>query len=309
MTTPEHHIARTARRQHGVFTLDQARAAGFTDAQVRHRVRRGQWERLTRGVFALNGLAPTRERAAMAAVLARPDGAISHLTAAALAGATIPTPIRPSLTVAPSASGRSPIASVHRLSLPADLVTTIEGIRCTTPARTVVDCATVLGPVRHGRLVDDVLHKNLTTAARISELLDLSPHVTLARRRLLAAHLEVWLPAIRPGSAAEARFLRQLDDWGLPPPERQVRITDHHGHVVARVDGGWPDRRLGYEYDSVEWHGPAAWASDEARHRLIEALGWVLVHVDKTDLRPGARSARQRLIAEYNRTAPALARS
>lgn len=309
MSTPEHHLARTARGQHGVFTLDQARSAGFTDAQVRHRVGRGQWERVTRGVFALNGLTPTRERAAMAAVLARPDGAISHLTAAALAGASIPTPIHPTLTVPPGTSGRSPIAAVHRLRLPPELVTTIAGIRATTPARTVIDCATVLGPVRHGRLIDDVLHRYLTTAAQIRDLLDLSPHVDSTRRQVVAAHLEVWLPAIRPGSAAEARFLRQLNDWGLPPPERQIRIIDHQGHVIARVDGGWPDRRLGYEYDSVEWHGPAAWASDEARHRLIEALGWAVVHVDKSDLRPGARSARRRLLAEYNRTAPSLARS
>lgn len=309
METPEQYVAWMARKQHGVFTLDQARTAGFTEAQALHRVRRGQWVRLTRGVFALNGLAPAPERTAIAAQLSRPDSAVSHLTAAVIAGVQIAAPPRPSLTVRPGASGRSPIAVVHRLALPDGLVTTIQGIRCTTPERTVIDCATILGPLRHGRLIDDVLHQRLTTAARIADLLELSTHLTEAQHEQVAAHLEVWLPAIRPGSAAEARLLRMLGDWGLPAPDRQVRIVDRHGQVIARLDGGWPDRQLGFEYDSVQWHGPAAWASDEERHALVESLGWMIVHIDKADLHPGARSARDRLVTNYHRRAPTPAQA
>ena len=126
-------------------------------------------------------------------------------------------------------------------------------------------------------------------------------YLSQARKGQVAAHLDVWLPTIRPGSAAEARFLRQLEAWGLPRPERQIEIRDACGQVIARLDGGWTDRRLGYEYDSVEWHGPAAWASDEARHDLVTALGWRLHHVDKADLLPGATRTRDLLVAEYYR--------
>lgn len=301
MERPDEYVAWLARRQHGTFTTEQARTAGFSDDQVQRRVHRGQWIRLMRGVLALNGVPPSLRRSTMAAVLARTAAAASHLTAAHLAGSTFPVPPRPSITAPPGTSNRSPLASVHRLALPPHLLITIDGIPCTRADRTLVDCASVLGPKRHGDLIDDLLHRKLTTARAVMDLLEVTTHLTASRKADVAAHLEVWLPAIRPGSAAEARLLRQLDSWGLPAPERQVQIADAAGQVIARVDGGWPERRVGFEYDSVEWHGPAAWASDEARHDLVTALGWQLVHVDKSDLVPGATFARDRLLAAYHR--------
>ena len=310
MDSPDQYLAWIARQQHGVFTIDQTRAAGFTDAQARRRVARGQWVRITRGVFALNGLPPSTERRAMMAQLSRPGSAVSHLTAANLLGAAQAAPPRPSLTVPRNTSGASPIARIHRLDLPPTLACEIRGIPCTTAARTIVDCATILGPKRLGDLIDDLLHRRLTTAREVIDLFVVSRHVTHARRSAAIEHLEVWLPAIRPGSAAEARFLRQVEEWGLPAPERQIRVVDRSGTVIARLDGGWTDRRLGFEYDSVQWHGPAAWASDEARHQLLVDLGWRIVHVDKADLGPGARHTRERLISEYHRRpTPTLART
>lgn len=304
MERPDEYVAWIARKQHGVFTADQARAAGFSEMQVRGRVDRGQWVRVTRGVLGLNGIAPGLARSAMAAVLSRPGTVASHLTATALLGSSQPAPARPIITAPRGTSGRSPIAEVHRLHLPDHLVTSVEGIACTRADRAVVDCATILGPVRHGKLIDDVLHRKLTTARSVLDLLDETPYLSAKRKAVITEQLDVWLPTIRPGSAAEARLLRQLAEWGLPTPERQVEILDRSGAVIARVDGGWPDRQLGYEYDSVEWHGPAAWASDEARHDLITALGWRLLHVDKADLVPGATRVRDLLIAEHARRAP-----
>lgn len=301
MERPDEYVAWLARKQHGVFTTDQARAAGFSDDQVQRRVRRGQWIRLMRGVLGLNGVPPSLRRSTMAALLARTDGAASHLTAVTLLGSSFPTPMRPTITAPPGSSSRSPLALVHRLPLPAHLVTTIDGIPCTRADRTLVDCAAVLGPKRHGDLIDDVLHRKLTTAQAVLDLLGRTAHLTVTRKQAVAAQLEVWLPAIRPGSAAEARLLRQVEAWGLPTPKRQVQIRDRDGQVIARVDGGWPERRVGFEYDSVQWHGPAAWASDEARHDLVTALGWQLLHVDKSDLVPGATSGRDRLLAAYHR--------
>lgn len=297
MERPDERIAWLARRQHGLFSGAQAEAAGFTSMQQRRRVERGQWVRVTRGVLGLNGIPPSLRRSAMAAQLARPDSVASHLTAAALHGWDEQVPPRPTITVPPGTSGRSPIAAVHRRRVPEHLVTTVEGIRCTRPERTIVDCATDLGPIRHGRLVDDALHRRITTAQAVLDVVDVASHLAPHRKAELIDRLEVWLPTIRPGSVAEARFLRQIDEWGLPRPSRQVEIRDRAGQVIARVDGGWPDRRVAYEYDSVEWHGPAAWASDEARHSLVTSLGWKLVHVDKADLSPGARRTRDLLVA------------
>ena len=310
MERPDEYVAWLAQKQHGTFTTDQARTAGFSDDQIHLRVRRGQWVRLMRGVMAVNGAAPGLLRSAMAAVISRPGAAASHQTAAALHGSTIPVPPRPAITVPPGSSGRSPLAVVHRLVLPHHLATTVDGIRCTTADRTLVDCAAVLGPKRHGALIGELLHRRATTARAVLDLLHTTTYLTTERKTRAAAALDVWLPAIRPGSPAEARFLRQVADWGLPEPERQIVIRDRSNQVVARVDGGWPDRRLGFEYDSVRWHGPAAWASDEARHDLIESLGWRLLHVDKSDLAPGATTGTRTLFLDAfrRREAPTLAR-
>ncbi|MBX3285395.1 MAG: hypothetical protein KF703_08655 [Actinobacteria bacterium] len=51
--------------------------------------------------------------------------------------------------------------------------------------------------------------------------------------------------------------------------------------------------RIGIEYDSAEFHGPARWRHDEARHRAIEDQGWVLLRADKLDLQPGAGRLRR----------------
>ena len=287
-----------AELQHGLISAAQAQRAGLSRTQIRHRVATGRWIRVERGVYRISGVPVSRVQRLMVAVLARPDGAISHLNAAELAGLDIAGPPKPWLTVPPSASARSSVARIYRTDLPPEQVTTVAGIRTTIGARTIVDCCSLLGPKRLARMVDQAMHRRLTTAAAIDEILAANRDPSLVRAHdALRDALDLWRPTIVPDSPAEARFIRILGEWGFPPPERQIRVRDEAGVVIARLDGGWPDRRVGYEYDSVEWHGPARWASDESRHAAIEALGWTLLHVDKADLLPGATALRTRFTA------------
>lgn len=305
MPMPDRQIAAFARTQHGLFTTGQAIAVGFSPDQIGHRVASGRWERVMRGVLRLGGTADTDRQRAMAVTLARPDGATSHVSAAHLHGVGPPGPRRPVATVPRGTSGRSPIATLHRLALPAEAVTLVDGIRVTDVARTVVDCATVLGPHRLRGLLDLVLQQRATTIVQVERALATAPHLTLGQGRRVLEVLEVWRPSIRPGSVPEARLLRQIAEWELPPPSRQIRIENAHGTVIGRADVGWPDVRLGLEYDGLAWHGPSRWADDEARHAAIEAVGWRLLHVDKGDLTPGS-DLRIRLTAAYAAAAAAL---
>lgn len=299
--TADAHIAATAARQHGVFTSRQAQAAGLSQSQIRNRVSARRWELLARSVYRIGGVPETWTQTAMAASLTRPDGVLSHLTAAALHGLDAPIPPRPQLIVPPRTSARSAIARARRLQVSPQHVVRRRGMPVTDGARTLIDCADLLGPVRLGRLADDALHRRVATVQAVLSLIDenaisqRAPALTA-----LAAHLEVWDHAIRPGSAGEARLLRQLAEWGLPPPDRQIEIVDAHGVVIGRLDTGWRAAMLGLEYDSIEWHGPAAWADDERRHALVEATGWRLLHVDSADLRPGRPWLRDRLRRELS---------
>jgi hypothetical protein len=292
-------IARVARRQHGAFTVDQARAAGLSASAVRRRVESGRWERRLRGVYVLAGVAAGPEQRAMVAQLSRPGAVLSHLTAAALHGLDVAPPPQPSLTVAPSGSGRSPVASVHRLRLDERWVHRRGALVTTVPARTVVDCATLLGARRLGRLVDEAMHLRATRPLEVLAAADDAPHLTAAQRATLEAALEVWAPAIRPGSPAEARLLRLVASWGLPAPQRQVVVRDESGAPIARLDAGWPERLLGLEYDSDRWHGPERWAHDEARHARLTTLGWRIEHVSAADLGRGEPELRRRVVAAH----------
>src|SRR3954471_22734540 len=74
-----------AGRQHGVVTLDQLLAAGFSYEAVKHRVARERLHRVRRGVYAVGRPELTRHGEWMAAVLAcGPEAVLSHASAAAL---------------------------------------------------------------------------------------------------------------------------------------------------------------------------------------------------------------------------------
>lgn len=257
-----------------------------------------------RGVFLLAGVSPSPAQHAMVAHLSRPGSTVSHLAAALHLGYLDAAPPRPDLTVAPGSSGRSPVATIHRLHLPPDHVVVVRALPVTTPARTLIDCSTALGPRRLQHLVDAAMHRGSTTPRSVDAALGDVHHLTNGQRMALLAALEVWRPTIRPGSIAEARLLRQLADWGIEAPARQVPILDHDGEIIGRADVGWPDRRCGIEYDGAEWHGPSRWANDEQRHGRIVAMGWRLLRTSAPDLAPGS-DLRRRVLAMLSESAGA----
>ena len=75
----DEHIARFAERQHGMFTLAQAEAAGATPQAVRHRLATGRWELAEDRVYRLAGTGRTWEQGLMAVLLAAgPEAVASH---------------------------------------------------------------------------------------------------------------------------------------------------------------------------------------------------------------------------------------
>ncbi|MGN6694316.1 MAG: type IV toxin-antitoxin system AbiEi family antitoxin domain-containing protein [Aquihabitans sp.] len=196
-------IGTLAAAQHGLVSAQQASASGLSATQMRGRVLSGRWERIGRGVYRIRGAPVTPLQPAMAAVLARPDGAISFLNAAQVIGLTVAGPPKPWLTVPASSSARSPLARIHRSDLPQDQVVVVQGIRVTTAARTLVDCSSLFGAKRLGKLVDEAMHRRLTTPAQVEVIIDAHRDPRrAAAHAVLRGLVEVWRPAIRPGSPA-----------------------------------------------------------------------------------------------------------
>ncbi|HEV2759173.1 MAG TPA: type IV toxin-antitoxin system AbiEi family antitoxin domain-containing protein, partial [Acidimicrobiales bacterium] len=80
-------VVELAEQQHGVFTLAQACASGFTRSAIAHRLSCGRWDLVGPGLYRLPGTPRTWEQRLSGLVLASGPGAgASHRSAAALLG-------------------------------------------------------------------------------------------------------------------------------------------------------------------------------------------------------------------------------
>jgi hypothetical protein len=295
--TPRLHTAAmsiyvVAANQYGLVSHEQARKSGLSTRQIGSRVDSGLWVRVVRGVYRIAGAPMTWQQTALAACLAGPESTVaSHLTAAALSGLGRP-PLLPHVTVPKPASARLSIATVHRADLvPTDCVR-LFGIPCTDVVRTVLDCCPLLGDRALAAMVDDVLHRKLTTVDALDPAGGWPGRKGVSRLRRA---MDAWAGDIEPGSPAEIRMQRQLMEWGYPRPVRQHPVRDSQGRLIGKLDLAWPDRLIGIEYDSDKWHDPRRWRHDESRHGAVVKMGWILLHGDKADLRAGERQFRKAL--------------
>ena len=292
---------RIAARQWGVLSRAQAKKAGLSRDQIVYRLRTGQWRQVAHGVYVIAGTPNRWEQKAMIACLAGPKGTVaSHLTAAALFGLSKP-PQTPHVTIRPGASGRFQGAATFRGRLGPGDVCSRKKIACTSPTRTVVDCAAagLLKGEALWDLVDSVLCKKLMQPSRLVAASGRAWAEARGARRgglnELERALDVWRSGAPAGSPPEARLQRKLIEWGFPRAERQVEVFDEDGKLVARADVGIRELKVLFEYDSDEHHGPRCWIADDERKERIEALGWLVVSLDRFDLRPSSTRLRDLL--------------
>lgn len=287
--TPDQRASRFASRQHGAISQAQALAAGLTEDQIRRRLRNRRWRRAARRTFVVAGAPETWQQAAVVACLAGPPGTVaSHLTAAVLFGLLKPRGL-PHITVPKQASGRSRVAAVHHAKVVPEDRCVVSAIPCTRPARTVIDCAAFLSYTALCELVDDALCRRLF---RVEDLHEAMTRASRAPGRRGLANLEralqEWTPGPMPGSPAEMRVIRCLQTWGFPLPERQWKVYDANGRLLAKFDLAWPEFMTAFEYQGERHHGPRHRQHDARRRARLEALGWQVEYVYKADLRAGS---------------------
>lgn len=151
-------IVSLAERQHGVIAVWQLPELGLTWEQVRGRVRAGWLRRLHAGVYAVAGRPLSQRGRWLGAVLACGRGAVlSHNDAAMLWRLLRPTegPVHVSV---PAEGGRGPRPGIkihRRRGLSTTDTTVRAAIPLTTPARTILDLATVIGRRPLERAIDE----------------------------------------------------------------------------------------------------------------------------------------------------------
>lgn len=274
-------IARLAQRQHGVFADRQAIASGATRNVIQRRIRAARWERAAPGVIRLAGTVATWRQSLMIACLAWGDGvAASHRAAAALwkvpdVGGSV------ELTVPLGRKRRhAPRGLVHRNALPAVDVTVVDAIPVTTPARTLIDLASVCTRTIVEAALDDALRRDLVKLGRIRWRLDelgRSGRPGIGLMRTLVE--ERTSHGVGTETEFERRLLRVMLDAGLPRPATQHEVVLKNRQRF-RIDLAYPDQHLAIEADGWQWHsGRARWDYDQARNNELMLLGWRVIHV------------------------------
>jgi very-short-patch-repair endonuclease len=259
---------RLARAQHGVVARRQLLALGFTRGAIAHRLRTGRLHLVERGVYAVGRRELTPHGRWMAAVLACGEGAVlSHRSAAAVYG--ICAERRGAIEITVRRSGmvhRDGLKVRRRPSLPEADVGTLRNIPITSPARTVIDLATVLGPKGLERAVNDADKLDLIDPETLRREVDARPGVPGVRplRRLLDRDTFVLFD-----DELERLFLPLALESGLPLPRTREMVNGFE------VDFHWPELRLVVETDGLRYHRtPSAQARDALRDQTHTAAGY-----------------------------------
>src|SRR4051794_22539171 len=164
-------VAALARRQHGVVARSQLTEIGLGRGAIEHRVAVESLQPLHRGVYAVGHSALKREAWWLAAVLAAgPGAALSYRSAAEFWGLRQTSRARIEVS-APGNRRSTERLEVHCVDMEADELTLEDGIRVTTPARTLLDLAAVVTPAQLEHAFDEAEYRRLTSPLSLDALL------------------------------------------------------------------------------------------------------------------------------------------
>lgn len=274
-----------------LLTNDQLIARGFTSQNISRAVGSGDLIRLRPG-FYVQGRARDlgrRERhflSILAADAALDAPVFSHSSAALIHG--LPDWGLPLRRVAVCEDGPTPRSRTTGLTAfrtapgLSEEVMTVNGLRVTTPARTVTDIAISTPRDAAVAVADAALHGEIVTR----DALDESLRRSAGRRGIRRARQSQSFVDGRSESVAESLSRLTFHDFGLPEPEPQVDILNSRGVRVARVDFLWREYGVIGECDGFGKYLDGS-SPGETRHRLgmekdrdaeLMALGYRVLH-------------------------------
>jgi very-short-patch-repair endonuclease len=162
----------------------------------------------------------------------------------------------------------------------------VDGIPCTSVARTLFDLSRKLSPVMVDANIDNAVRRKLVTLHTLeSTSMRLATKGRPGGRRFRAAVGSRSVASSTPESVPERLLSNMLVRKGLPAPVHQFVIRDASGGFVARVDLAYPDAMLVIEYDSVEHHSSTtAHIRDSVRRDAIGDLGYTVLTATSADL-------------------------
>ena len=269
----------TAFRQYGVLSWPQARAHGVRHCDVRRLRRGGAWGNPYPQVYSVRSLLPSPGTddmflsVVMAAQLATgPRAFAGGETAARLWGmrGLRRWDGREVHMVIPARGTQRHVHGItlHTWNVPEEeVVTRDDGIRLTTPRRTLADVLTRVDRDTAVCLMDSSLNQGLVDDEDTEWIEETN------RGRRGCVKVRAWWPLAdaRAQSPLETRVRLVCVDGGLPPTALQQGFTDGSGSLIAVVDFWWEERRLIGEADGIGPHStPQALLKDRERQNALQ---------------------------------------
>jgi putative AbiEi antitoxin of type IV toxin-antitoxin system/uncharacterized protein DUF559 len=269
-------VARRAARQWSVISARELLDCGLSKKAVSRRVRNGWLHPLHRGVYAVGHNNPPVEGRFLAAVKACGVGAVlSHFAAAAHVGMVRWDGRHTEVTVVGTGVRQHPGIRVHRTArLDETDITEHQGIPITSPARTLVDLASVLDRRRLRRAVRQAQSLRLVELRQLVEVL-----ARLGPRRGVTKLAKIIASGPAPTrSELEDVVLDLMLAGGLEHPDVNVPLLIGGREVIP--DFRWADQQLVVEADGAAWHDNKLSIEDDSeRQALLEAHGERIVRV------------------------------
>lgn len=292
----EKQIYEEAEQNLGLFLLKEWRQAGLSDDQLRVRRKKGYVHRIFNGVMALASAPRTQEfRILAGAMRAGPLAAGCGVTAAAKLD-LMPTDNLIHIATTRRIHGSHPGYRFHRVALRESEIIIADKAPITDPLRTMLDACAELHPLRMARMYNRAkrlgLFDDQEAAQRCeSESRQGRAGITMMRE-LISANL---MDLSRLASDNEARFVRFLEEWGFPPPLRNIAL-DTGGAFPWRPDFFWPSLTppLVVELDDPFTHrDDDAWDRDHEKTLAIEETGIRVVRITTKMMNDEATLARR----------------
>jgi very-short-patch-repair endonuclease len=169
-----------------------------------------------------------------------------------------------------------------------DIVRRADGVRVTSPPRTLFDCADILGRDRTASCLEQLLDGGGTTFVTH---VDTATRLAASNRpgartmRTVISSRPAWRTAVQ--SELERLVLVALAAHAVAAPVVQHRVVLSDASII-RFDFAWPDVLVALEVDHPFWHaGSAESARDKRRDRSTAALGWQTIRITDLDIASG----------------------
>jgi very-short-patch-repair endonuclease len=269
-------VAAWAATQHGLISVEQLHACGLGRNAIALRVRNGRLHRVHRGVYAVGHPALTLTGRFVAAVLAcGDDSSLSFFSSGAYWSFMRWEERLIDVTVVGTTTRGIAGVRVHRArSLDPRDVWHRDGMRVTSPARTLLDLAAVLPPEALRRAARQAQAERRVNIHQLREILARSN----GHRGVAALRAIVDDGPTPTRSDLEDALLDLLDDAGIERPEVNAPLRLDGRRIVP--DYLWRARRITIEADSRRWHDdPLTRRNDSDKQAILEANDYRVLRI------------------------------